>query len=1149
MALKESTTIQNNFVSSQNRHPETTNRSFKVSQFHTSTSTILPKIITTQKVDNMGNDEQETDRDIATPKWDDDDGDQPDIDKTKMTGVSNTIFGNATTPVPPKTNTDDLSTALVDIQAHSKVLTSPEMIGSSTVNCLPGVMFQSNITYSGVEQSQSECSDYLTTPGHPVHDETNMKELYLGVRVQDCSHYTCDSFENMCRCDAACLLLYGDCCYDYIEHIAKNLHQNNITAILLNRTKILQSVLTDEMLQSDAFIYNHSKCVWSETNIDAFWMISKCPNSFTDETIIDKCENGDDFGVDNIPLDWTDAGGRTWLFRNAFCAFCHGIDPNNNSPALKKWKIQIYCVPGKEKGILPPGNISLFNLGPDCYPVLSSTIEKSDTSYARICTTRKNEDVTCEETRDPYIFKLLCETYIHSVRRNETVYLNPHCAICETGSDDYYSPCMKLSTDEYRSGAVDLQILFDFSPDTGFTPRAFCEQTTDCFEFEVYDCISKTCRFLYCTNNQVPYFGNCISSNRTNKFNHWYEAILPKDLNGSLASPLYIQIDVLTTSELSETVIVDNIEQFNSYMTIVTFAVEINILNLETNESKTTDNNIGESDWVMSTVEPRTDSKTTQTVWNSKDPRENPDTDSKPEENIETGLSDTNDYNGKTSAGSDVTIRTNMYGVDDTIEDNNPPLDLPKSVSYKRQFHYSYSITLTIKADSLTSAKQLIRTVSTSSARLATVSGVTVSARTYTDLDNLLCDTGNVTVEFKRPILDDMSKVKFSTIEKNVSVNKIYWSLSDEYAERNVFDTVAVCLSQYKIPEMKCNMTGYERNEVVFRNKKMYIKNTTIYYSESEYVIVGMKIFVCVDKLKAFSYVIFFRYSKIQRILSNATSSVSLLALILICITHVKLRKLRNKHGLNLLALSATMSVIQVLLLVQAVPSGGICITYAVCLHFLVLKMFVWTNIIGFDMSITFYSNTLSQSSNVISRFVKYFLIAVMLPLTVVAACLSLDLTGASLRPDYGAGDICWITSSTTLVIFFIVPVCVSLSLNLVLFSVTLYAIQSAKIKSTAKTTARHRNYCLAYFKLSVILGFTWLVGVIAAFVAVQWLWYVHIVLNGLQGLSLFFCTMVNARTVGAFKEQTPTSKLYNTKISNVSKRTKYMETESNISV
>ena len=71
----------------------------------------------------------------------------------------------------------------------------------------------------------------------------------------------------------------------------------------------------------------------------------------------------------------------------------------------------------------------------------------------------------------------------------------------------------------------------------------------------------------------------------------------------------------------------------------------------------------------------------------------------------------------------------------------------------------------------------------------------------------------------------------------------------------------------------------------------------------------------------------------------------------------------------------------------------------------------------------------------------------------------------------------------------------------------------------------------------------------IAAFVSDQWLWYVHIVLSGLQGLSLFFCIMINARTVGAFKEQAQTSKLYNTKMSNVTKRTKYMETQSNVSV
>ena len=1044
---------------------------------------------------------------------------------------------------------------------------------------------------SGQTRARNSCEQSFEDPAMP-----GTIDLFLGLRVDECYDFECGSELSNCLCDPECLL-YGDCCYEYIEQLLRNKteEESEMADFLENRTALYHSIATNNSFAKELFIFQHSACIFSDTGLNSYWMISKCPDEFTDEMIIHKCENGSNYDIRNIPLEWIDEFGRLWLFKNIFCVLCHGMDLE--IPSLEKWKVEFFCEKTvKTANDLPSGVFNLYHPGPDCYlklrpPSLISKYQQRKCQGANIIET------TCPSIPNLLSYKEFCDSYVYPVTNNKIVYRNPHCTACYNASMNYYVDCSGGDRHENSERAVDLKLLFDFNPSTGYTVTATCQQLKTCLSFEMYDCISYQCRNLYCPTNQRAYFGECVASNWTDGDNHWHEVTLPLDSENPLTGIVFVQIDVVSPNPIP-------IEEFTEYLRMSKFVEEIykiseeeEMINLDTDEPYTeeefaehdsdwdvgdsprsnegrfenlndfardettdkTDNDAqidGRSDAVVdnsvtyphrdidstesnsdqNTGNPKTDFDSSQPIkyWTTNSPGNEMKTDERMTESSEPQRTEGNDESGDPEWDID-----KRNGNTDEHFQSDEPINrvnraVPDPVRRNTQFLFIYTATVIVNGHTTTAANDLLKILKhqIENSDRFTITNLKINVRSYSDLHNLHCDNGNLTVLYNVSYLKDMTEIIIKTQTKT-SVKNIFWTLSAETFERKIFDTIAVCLSRHQIPNLNCSFTVYEKDEVSFLNNSMYVKNTSLAFEQTEYEMTGSKIFVCTDKLANPTYLRFFNYSKLQRILSIVTSCISLVCLLSICVMHVLFPKLRNNHGLNLFALSTSMLLVQIMLLFENVPAGDICLFYAVCLHFLVLNMFVWMNVIGIDMAITFHSKTITKMANT-GRFLKYCLVSILIPLVCIGICLILDVSHAQFGPDYGAEGICWLTNSGSIIIFFTVPIFLSISINFILFSIVLYSIQVTKIKTSIRTNVRNRTYSLVYFKMSIILGFTWVVGIIAAFVSVEWLWYVHIVLNGLQGLSLFLCSMVNARTVRVLKERTQTITFSDTKSSRV---------------
>ena len=976
-----------------------------------------------------------------------------------------------------------------------------------------------------------------------------------------------------------------------------NDNETNIFEALTNKELQFELKVPKDEAETEKFIFEHGDCIEAENTSGAYWMINKCPDGFEDSHTAHKCEKGRYYGLDNLPIEWTDSGGRIWLFKNIFCSICHGLRLGDTS--LETWEPFMECFNKDDKTTILSGHINLYDIPPSCTVSFRPSTKISDV-YQRKCDRRAQQTVTCNSSE----FQSLCDSYIHYVimdivREDNTIdsisFRNPHCAMCISETSNYFAPCTTYGKIEGSGFAVDLKLMFDFDPDTGFNIKATCHANMDCLSFEIFDCFSSRCRPLICQSEKIPLFGKCIESNTTLSDEVWYDVNIPQDNENESKTQLFIQIEIISSEQYPIETLTEWLQNMSYIERVVDIVVEQKYIKpksdgtdeendeqapgfqwrdtvpddegpgfeMPTEDTEThvhersvmeeqkrafgndnTDRNQTDLDVVNDGNNVDTEETLSENIPNEEiDSVTNEITESQITANDETGTIsndataiETEDDNGGVSVHND---DANEYLNDDnshTTIDENEWGETPSEGNGGVHFQYIVHAKLVSKTRSIDAAKELVNKIN--DLQMLSDANFKITANSFSDLENLSCTMGNLTVMFNASYDSNMMTVTLPTFG-NVSVDDIQWAMSDVHSAKQMFQMAIVCLTENRIPDMNCNMTFYQMGEVYFQNDKMHVRNVTLTFERNDYIKVGHRIFVCVDKLIQPSYVRFFEYSELQKYLSIITSAFSLICLTVICLMHVIFPKMRNNHGLNIFALSLTMLLVQALLLVQELPGGTPCYIYAVVLHFLVLLMFVWMNIIGYDMTITFYTKSMASNKTNYCRFSKYCIISVFVALLFIGIGILLDENNSKYGPSYGEVDICWLTSSVSIIIFFIAPICASISVNIIMFAIILYSIQSAKIKSTVRTNSRNRAYTVVYFKLSIILGFTWVVGVIAAFVSVGWLWYVHIVLNGLQGLSLFICSVVNARAVRLMREKTQTISFGDTRSSKLNNSSK----------
>ena len=123
-----------------------------------------------------------------------------------------------------------------------------------------------------------------------------------------------------------------------------------------------------------------------------------------------------------------------------------------------------------------------------------------------------------------------------------------------------------------------------------------------------------------------------------------------------------------------------------------------------------------------------------------------------------------------------------------------------------------------------------------------------------------------------------------------------------------------------------------------------------------------------------------------------------------------------------------------------AVRNTDLCTSVAVILHFFFLGQFSWMSVMSFEMMRTFHqaSKLRKQESNKFKQnlFITYFLLGWGLPLLITVVSITVNYTTNGLvlygvRADGTQGS-CWINHFESAILAFTVPLCLSLSFNII---------------------------------------------------------------------------------------------------------------------
>lgn len=146
----------------------------------------------------------------------------------------------------------------------------------------------------------------------------------------------------------------------------------------------------------------------------------------------------------------------------------------------------------------------------------------------------------------------------------------------------------------------------------------------------------------------------------------------------------------------------------------------------------------------------------------------------------------------------------------------------------------------------------------------------------------------------------------------------------------------------------------------------------------------------------------------------------------------------------------------------------------------------------------------------------KQVLITWLIPLIISICVISLDhLPIPSIfQPKFG-GCACWFLNRYAWFAYFVFSIATCTIINILLFITTSISVRKAfKIAANLQKACKNINEIIVYGKMFVLVGGTWLFGFLAMAVNMQFMWYVFTLLNGSQGVFLFFVLVVNWKKI-----------------------------------
>ncbi|XP_011675990.2 adhesion G-protein coupled receptor D1-like [Strongylocentrotus purpuratus] len=268
----------------------------------------------------------------------------------------------------------------------------------------------------------------------------------------------------------------------------------------------------------------------------------------------------------------------------------------------------------------------------------------------------------------------------------------------------------------------------------------------------------------------------------------------------------------------------------------------------------------------------------------------------------------------------------------------------------------------------------------------------------------------------------------------------------------------------------------------------------------------------------------FIQFSKGQSITSFVGCLLSIAGLVFTFVTYAKFGSLRKSicsQVVMSICVSLTLAQLTLLFSGMAKSNSISCTCFAVLGHYLWLVVFTHSVALALDLyrrfGITQKVKKTSEGPKLLSMFLIFSWGS---PLLIVIPCLVVHLCKLPhVALTYGTAKSCWIGNGFMNLYAFGVPIALTLVVNGTLFLLVVAGLRKRTNQTTKRKTSKMVTEGVVYLKMSTLLGFTWIFGFIAAFVDVEALWYIFIILNSLQGVYIFIAFICNKRVFKLWRD------------------------------
>ena len=427
---------------------------------------------------------------------------------------------------------------------------------------------------------------------------------------------------------------------------------------------------------------------------------------------------------------------------------------------------------------------------------------------------------------------------------------------------------------------------------------------------------------------------------------------------------------------------------------------------------------------------------------------------------------------------------------------------------------------------------QNITGILTSIVKTLCLSGLCSSNISYSVLNHLevtfqhLCPIGSaVTYDVSEDVESILSNEKVFLNFKNHTYNiaslpMVYHGVIEynhanvDYIKRNM--SVTVC--EFVLGNCSKLLLPKGTYEILI-NRTVFIPKYNVYLTNDRFEFYKKGIVICSHYIQYRKAITDYFNDRVKGIMSLVSITISLFSLFCTFIVYCMFPKLRTLAGKSLMNLVVAIFFGQLIFELSALPIGyqTPCLIVAVMQHYFFLASFAWMSVLGYDLFSTFNSPVMSAWEGRNDKiYIRYVSIAWITPLLVVLPCLFLHLF-VNENFGYSEQSLCWLKSALSTLVFFGIPLSISMSVNAVFFTCTAFHICKAA-KDSQMVRKANSLELIVTVKMATLMGFTWLFSILSGFIRNDAFDYLFIMFNGLQGFFLFLAFVAKKSTVNLLK-------------------------------